>query len=136
MVESKDTKKDVTKEDKVSKKEDAKNTGKSSKTNVVKSKAKVSKKSKSKLKMLNNLSLIAPVATEKAVLMIDTQNTLVFYVDRNARKNKIKKDVEELLNVKVDNVRTTITMSGKKKAYVKINEDYMASDLAGKLGMM
>ena len=98
-------------------------------------KAKSSKKSKN-LKMLLNSTIIAPVATEKAIMMVDTQNTLVFYVHRNARKRRIKHDVETLLNVKVDEVRTAITMNGRKKAYVKINEEYLASDLAGRLGMM
>ena len=101
-----------------------------------KSKALSKGKNKSKLKMLNNLSIIAPLFTEKSVVMVDTQNTLVFYVKRNARKEDIKKDVEVLLNVKVDNVRTMIDMKGRKKAFVRINEDYLASDLAASLGMM
>ncbi len=129
MVEGKDVKKSTRKDAK-------KDNKKSPEADKSKSKTGADKKPKVKTRMLNNTSLIAPVATEKAVLMVDTQNTLVFYVNRNARKEKIKKDVEELLNVKVDDVRTTITMSGKKKAYVKINEEYLASDLAGKLGMM
>jgi len=62
-------------------------------------------------------------------------NILVFVTDRAVNKPEIKKEVEELFNVKVEKVRTHTTKN-KKVAYVKLKEDYPALDIATKLGMM
>ena len=40
--------------------------------------------------------LLKPVATEKAVKLMDTENTLVFETSRGARKEEIKKKIETL----------------------------------------
>ncbi len=80
--------------------------------------------------------LKAPISTEKAVRMINEENKLAFYVDRRANKKEIKRAVEEALDVKVENVRTIITIDGRKKAYVKLTPEYRASDIAAKLGVI
>jgi large subunit ribosomal protein L23 len=80
--------------------------------------------------------LIRPVQSEKALSLIDKQNTLTFIVDINATKHDIKRAVEYLFNVKVERVRTLITPKGEKKAYVKLAPEYKASDIATKLGLM
>jgi large subunit ribosomal protein L23 len=80
--------------------------------------------------------LIRPVQSEKALSLIDKQNTLTFIVDINATKHDIKRAVEYLFNVKVEKVRTLITPKGEKKAYVKLAPEYKASDIATKLGLM
>jgi large subunit ribosomal protein L23 len=80
--------------------------------------------------------IIRPVQSEKALSMIDKQNTITFIVDINATKHDIKRAVEELFNVKVEEVRTLITPRGEKKAYVKLAPEYKASEVATKLGLM
>jgi len=74
-------------------------------------------------------------STEKIVRQIEADNILVFVVDRTLNKADIKKEVEELFDVKVTKVRTH-TLKNKKLAYVKLNAEYPAVDVATKLGMM
>ena len=74
-------------------------------------------------------------STEKIVRQIEADNVLVFVVDRAINKPEIKKEVEELLDVKVAKVRTH-TMKNKKYAYVKLNAEFPAIDVATKLGLM
>ncbi|HDD69373.1 MAG TPA: 50S ribosomal protein L23 [Candidatus Korarchaeota archaeon] len=80
--------------------------------------------------------LIRPVASEKAVAMIERENKLVFIVHRRANKHMIKRAVEEAFEVKVENVRTLITPQGLKKAYVKLKPEFKASEIAAKLGIL
>jgi len=77
-----------------------------------------------------------PSGTEKAIRLMDSENKLVFYVDRKAKKEEIKKALEELFEVKVVKINTMISNKGMKKAYVKLADDSPAIDLATKLGMM
>jgi large subunit ribosomal protein L23 len=76
-----------------------------------------------------------PVVTEKAVMMIETENVLTFETSKLMNKDEIKKEVEEMFNVKIDNIRTLIR-NNKKFAYVKLNEKFPAIDIATKLGLM
>lgn len=76
-----------------------------------------------------------PITTEKAVKLIEIENTMIFEVDRRARKNEIIEEVEKQFNIKVDGIRTLIR-SNKKFAYVRLNKKNLAIDLATKLGMM
>ena len=76
-----------------------------------------------------------PVVTEKAVMLIESQNSLTFKTDKKDGKEDIKKQVEELFDVKVQNVRTLIR-GNKKYAYVKLKKDFLAIDVATKLGIM
>jgi large subunit ribosomal protein L23 len=75
-----------------------------------------------------------PVVTEKTVRMIE-ENKLVFYVDRRATKEDIKRAMKELFDVEVEKVNTLITSKGEKKAYVKLKEGYDASKIAASLGI-
>ncbi len=76
-----------------------------------------------------------PIVTEKAVLLIESQNTLTFSVDKRKTKEEIKKELVDLFDIKIDNIRTNIR-GNKKYAYVKLNKDSLAIDLATKLGLM
>ena len=76
-----------------------------------------------------------PVVTEKAVMLIEAQNSLTFKTDKKDGKEDIKKQVEELFDVKVQNVRTLIR-GNKKYAYVKLKKDFLAIDVATKLGII
>jgi large subunit ribosomal protein L23 len=55
-----------------------------------------------------------PVVTEKSTTLRELANTLVFEVDRRATKVDVKRAVEQLFNVKVADVRTSIA-HGKMK---------------------
>lgn len=76
-----------------------------------------------------------PIVTEKAIMMIESQNVLVFQVEKRITKGDLKKEIEELFEVKVEKIRTT-TKLNKKYAYVKLKKEFPAIDLAMKLGLM
>lgn len=57
-----------------------------------------------------------PIVTEKGTVLRQEQNKVVFAVARNANKIEIKKAVEELFGVHVEDVRT-LNMNGKSKRY-------------------
>ncbi|MBS3070706.1 50S ribosomal protein L23 [Candidatus Pacearchaeota archaeon] len=78
---------------------------------------------------------LKPITTEKAVMLIERENVLVFEMEKSATKSQIKKEVEDLFNVKVEKVRTMIN-GNKKNAYVKLNKSSPAIDIATKLGMI
>ena len=79
--------------------------------------------------------MIKPITTEKAVRLIEMNNTLLFETDRKARKEEIKKEVEEIFKVKVEAINTLIHLN-KKIAYVKLDKKNPAIDVATKLGMI
>lgn len=80
--------------------------------------------------------ILYPLATEKAVKMIESENKLIFVVDNAATKPEIKKAVETLFEVKVKKVSVETTPEGKKRAYVKLAPEFMADEIAAKLGMI
>jgi ribosomal protein L23 len=51
---------------------------------------------------------LKPIATEKAIMKVETENTLGFLVDEKTTKQEIKKEIEELFKVKVDKIRTNV----------------------------
>jgi len=55
-----------------------------------------------------------PLDTEKSTMLKETQRSLCFEVHRDATKPEIKKAVEQLFNVKVQDVRVA-NMHGKTK---------------------
>lgn len=79
--------------------------------------------------------ILKPITTEKAIKLVDLDNTLVFEIERRADKTEIKQDVEKTFNVKVTSVRTHIRHN-KKYAYVKLNKTNKAIDVATKLGVI
>ncbi len=79
--------------------------------------------------------MLRPITTEKAVKMIDVENTLLFEISRVNRKEEIKKEVESLFGVKVERVRTLIRKN-KKIAYVTLKKENPAIDVATKIGMI
>lgn len=77
-----------------------------------------------------------PVSTEKAVRLLESENKLLFIVDKKAKKADIKDAVQKLFNVKVISVNTLNDMNGNKKAYVKLSPETPAIDVATELGLM
>lgn len=77
--------------------------------------------------------LVAPHVSEKAAILADQSNQYVFRVALDATKSEIRKSVEQLFKVKVEDVRT-LKVKGKvkrnrygystkpawKKAYVRL----------------
>lgn len=80
--------------------------------------------------------LLRPIITEKGTHLVERQNVYAFQVHADANKTQIKQAVEELFEVKVEDVRTQ-NRKGKtrryrlkkgrtanwKKAYVKLSEN-------------
>jgi large subunit ribosomal protein L23 len=75
------------------------------------------------------------IVTEKAVMMIELKNVLTFEFDMNLTKDQIKKEIEEVFNVKVERLRT-LNRQNKKYAYIKLKKNFPAIDVATKLGIM
>ena len=90
--------------------------------------------SKTKLDKFNIIS--QPLATEKALKIIEDRNTLVFLCDPRADKKQIKQAAEELYNISVVKVNTLIRPDCRKKAFVKVSPDYEALDIANKIGII
>jgi len=78
---------------------------------------------------------LKPIVTEKAVMMIERENVLTFETEKERTKDEIKKEVEELFAIKVAKVKTLIR-NNKKYAYVKLKKEFLAIDVATKLGLM
>ena len=78
---------------------------------------------------------LRPVTSEKAVRLIELNNTLVFEVDKRRDKKDVKKEIEDSFKVKVDSMNSLIR-NNKKYFYVKLNGSNLAIDVATKLGMI
>ena len=76
-----------------------------------------------------------PKATEKIVKLIESENVLCFETDRKVSKEEIKTEVEALFDVKVEKVRVHIRKN-KKLAYVKLKSEFVAADVATKIGVL
>ncbi len=77
-----------------------------------------------------------PVATEKAIRMLEAENKLIFVVSKKATKDEIKQSVQQLFKATVMTVNTTITPQGIKQAYIKLSANSPAIDIATNLGIM
>ncbi len=60
--------------------------------------------------------IIAPLLTEKAMALKESDNKVSFRVAKDANKIEVKKAVEEIFKVKVEDV-TTVNCKGKKKRF-------------------
>ncbi len=76
-----------------------------------------------------------PIATEKAMRILESENKIVLSVDKKTTRREIKEGVEKEFGVKVGKVNIVVYEGGKKKAYVKIVKG-KASDIATKLGVL
>jgi large subunit ribosomal protein L23 len=77
-----------------------------------------------------------PLATEKSIRLMESENKLIFVVERSATKADIKKAVEEIFKAKVTDVNTFISVKGDKRAYVRFSPETPAIDIATNLGLM
>lgn len=79
--------------------------------------------------------IVHPLITEKTVATMERDNILTFIVTMESNKQDIYNAVEELYEVEVEKVSTTVLSTGKKKAYVKLKEEYPADEVATKIGV-
>lgn len=84
--------------------------------------------------MLEKLKHIVP--SEKATLLIDSENKLQFIVDLRASKSEIKQDFESVFETPVKSVRTMITFKGEKKAIIELKEEGKAKEIGTSLGIL
>lgn len=79
--------------------------------------------------------LIRPVITESTFNLIESENKLVFIVDRKANKKMIKGAIEKTYSVKCEKINTVVTPRGEKKAYIRLDKANSASEVANKMGI-
>ena len=77
-----------------------------------------------------------PLATEKSIRLMESENKLIFVVSLRSNKAEIKEAIEKTFKVKVVKVNTLLTPKGEKRAYVKLSADTPALDIATDLGLM
>lgn len=77
-----------------------------------------------------------PLSTEKSIRLMESENKLIFVVDKKATKPEIKKEIEELFKVKVTKVNTFTSPKGDKRAYIQFSDETPAIDVATQLGLM
>jgi large subunit ribosomal protein L23 len=76
-----------------------------------------------------------PIVTEKAIMLVESQNVLTFAVERNMSKPNIRKEIEDLFGVKAEKIRV-LNKGNKKNVYVKLKKEFPAIDVATKLGLI
>ncbi len=67
---------------------------------------------------------------------MESENKLIFVVNKKSTKKDIKKSIEEMFKVKVEKVNTFVSSEGEKRAYVKFSSATPAIDIATKMGLM
>ena len=77
-----------------------------------------------------------PIATEKALGIVDRENTITYIVKLNSDKAEIKKEFEETFKVKVERVNTVRTPDNMKRAYIKLKKEFPASEIVKRLKLI
>jgi large subunit ribosomal protein L23 len=80
--------------------------------------------------------ILYPLMTERSVYMIENENKLVFIVSMKANKHDVSQAVQDLYGVEAESVNTLISRKNTKKAFVKLKDEFDASDLAIRLGIL
>jgi large subunit ribosomal protein L23 len=76
-----------------------------------------------------------PHVTEKAMDLMEFDNTLQFVVSLSADKGDIEDAIEDSYGEEVASVNTQITMDGEKKATVRFAEDDAAENIMSRIGV-
>jgi ribosomal protein uL23 len=77
-----------------------------------------------------------PLSTEKSIRLMESENKLIFVVNKKATKTEIKEAIEKIFKTKVVKINTFISPKGGKRAYVKFSADSPAIDIATQMGLM
>ncbi|CAM9131982.1 unnamed protein product, partial [Chrysoparadoxa australica] len=100
-------------------------------------KPKYSRKSMASLPRMEKFRVLKyPLTTESAMKKIEDNNTLVFIVDKVSNKRQIKIAVKDMYEISTSKVNTLITPDGRKKAYVRLTQDYDALEIANRIGII
>jgi ribosomal protein L23 len=76
------------------------------------------------------------IVTEKSTLAMERNNELQFIVDVGAKKSQVVSEIEDLFDVTVIGVRTTVTPKGEKKAFVTLSEADSADAVITKMRVL
>lgn len=74
--------------------------------------------------------------TEKSVQLIESQNKLVFVINKKFSKKDVKDAAENAFQTKVNSVRVLHDQKGRKKAFIKFDKEGIAGDIAIRLGII
>lgn len=77
-----------------------------------------------------------PLSTEKSIRLMESENKLVFVVNKRATKKEIKKAIEQMFKAEVVSVNTFTNPEGEKRAYVRFSPKNPAIDIATQMGLM
>ena len=77
-----------------------------------------------------------PLSTEKSIRLMESENKLIFVVNKKATKKEIRKAVEDMFKVEVVSVNTFVNAEGEKRAYIKFSAKNPAIDIATQMGLM
>ena len=80
--------------------------------------------------------LVSPCTSERFYKKMETENTIIFYVDARSNKQEIKAAFKEAFGVLPERVNTLNTVGGRKKAYIKVPRTTEASEIANKIGLI
>ncbi len=80
--------------------------------------------------------LLYPLMGEKATMLREKENTLIFIVAKEASKKDVKEAAQKLLNVEVVGVRVLHTTNGTKKAHVRLDKKHSADEIASHMGVL
>ena len=67
---------------------------------------------------------------------MEKENNIIFYVDPKSTKTQVKRAFFESFGVKASRVNTLLSVSGRKKAYIKVAKGTEASEIANKIGLI
>ena len=77
-----------------------------------------------------------PLSTEKSIRLMESENKLIFVVNKKSTKKEIKQAIEEMFKVIVVDVKTLVSQDSEKRAYVKFSAKNPAIDIATQMGLM
>lgn len=80
--------------------------------------------------------VIHPIVSEKAVNLIDKENTLQFAVLPEVQKTQLKSFLENAYQFKIRAIRTLRDGKGQKKAFVTLKKEFNAREIATKMGVL
>ena len=81
-------------------------------------------------------TIIQPVSSDKNIQKMEKENTMVFLVNEKSTKSQIREAFSSLYGCKVRSVNTLHTAKGKKKAYIRLQNDKDALNIASKIGIL
>lgn len=80
--------------------------------------------------------LLNPVQSDKVMYNLENRNTIVYNVSPKANKNQIKEAFVKLHKLKVRKVQTVNRIGKGKRAYIRLENDKDALNIASKIGLL